>query len=75
MIDNQFDIVIILILSLVGLFSFLKGFSNDFSSTLSWILAIISAYLLGGPMSLILKMSIPNIYLAKVVANSLIFIT
>jgi uncharacterized membrane protein required for colicin V production len=74
MIDNQFDIVIILILSLVGLFSFLKGFSNDFSSTLSWILAIISAYLLGGPMSLILKMSIPNIYLAKVVANSLIFI-
>lgn len=74
MINNQFDIAVILILSLVGLFSFLKGFSRDFSSTLSWILAIISTYLLGGPVSLILKMSIPNIYLAKVIANSLIFI-
>jgi uncharacterized membrane protein required for colicin V production len=72
--NNQFDLAIILVFMVVGLFSFLKGFARDFCSTTSWLFAIICSHLIGKEFVVFLKPYIPNLYLANIVSYSLLFI-
>ncbi|MDA7705102.1 CvpA family protein [Rickettsiales bacterium] len=72
--NNQFDLAIIVIFLMVGLFSFLKGFAKDFCSTICWLCAIILSQLMGAEFAILLKPYIPNIYLAKVISHSILFI-
>ncbi len=44
MIDSSFDIIVGTILLIIVLFSFLKGFSKDFSSTLCWVSSLLISY-------------------------------
>ena len=72
--NNFFYLAIIFILLVTAFFSFLKGFSKDFSSTLCWISAILISHFFGSNFSIFLKPFIPNEHLSKVVAHSLLFI-
>ncbi len=72
--DNSFDLVVGTILLLIILFSFLKGFARDFSSTLCWFSAALISYFFGPVLFNIFKIHIGNAYLAKVSSYSILFI-